>query len=121
MAYHFHDLSPYVLIGNPLTLTVIEVFAVPGALLGAALYPLGLDGPVWIYVGAGIKFILYVAQFIAQAPASTVHLRAFAPYALPFFGASGDERDHLADVDIQAQRHSARADRDRRRDARGAL
>ena len=49
MAYHFHDLSPYVLIGNPLTLTVIEVFAVPGALLGAALYPLGLDGPVWIY------------------------------------------------------------------------
>jgi competence protein ComEC len=30
-----------VLIGNPLTLTVIEFFAVPGALLGAALYPLG--------------------------------------------------------------------------------
>ena len=84
MAYHFHDLSPYVLIGNPLTLTVIEVFAVPGALLGAALYPLGLDGPVWIYVGAGIKFILWVARFIAEAPGSTVHLRAFAPYALPF-------------------------------------
>ena len=39
MAYHFHDLSPYVLIGNPLTLTVIELFAVPGALLGTALYP----------------------------------------------------------------------------------
>ena len=84
MAYHFHDLSPYVLIGNPLTLTVIEVFAVPGALVGAALYPLGLDGPVWIYVGAGIKFILWVARFIAEAPHSTVHVRAFAPYALPF-------------------------------------
>jgi competence protein ComEC len=84
MAYHFHDLSPYVLIGNPLTLTVIEFFAVPGALLGAALYPLGLDGPVWIYVGAGIKFILWVARFIADAPGSTLHLRAFAPYALPF-------------------------------------
>ena len=84
MAYHFHDLSPYVLIGNPLTLTVIEVFAVPGALIGAALYPLGLDGPVWIYVGAGIKLILWVARFIAEAPGSTVHLRAFAPYALPF-------------------------------------
>src|SRR6202046_1565101 len=91
MAYHFHDLSPYVLIGNPLTLTVIEVFAVPGALLGAALYPLGLDGPVWIYVGAGIKFILWVARFIAAAPASTVHLRAFAPYALPFLGRGGCE------------------------------
>ena len=84
MAYHFHDLSPYVLIGNPLTLTIIEFFAVPGALLGAALYPLGLDGPVWLYVGAGIRFILWVARFIAEAPASTLHLRAFAPYALPF-------------------------------------
>ncbi len=83
MAYHFHDLSPYVLIGNPLTLAVIECFAVPGALLGTALYPLGLDAPVWIYVGFGIKFILYIARFIAAAPGSTLHVRAFAPYALP--------------------------------------
>src|SRR5271156_2049356 len=84
MAHHFHDLSPYVLIGNPLTPTMIEFFAVPGALLGTALYPLGLDGPVWLYVGAGIKFILWVARFIAAAPGSTLHVRAFAPYALPF-------------------------------------
>ncbi len=84
MAYHFHDLSPYVLIGNPLTLTVIEFFAVPGALIGTALYPLGLDQPVWIYVGLGIKFVLWAARHIAEAPGSTLHLRAFAPYALPF-------------------------------------
>jgi competence protein ComEC len=84
MAYHFHDLSPYVLIGNPLTLTVIEFFAVPGALIGTALYPLGLDAPVWLYVGAGIKFILWVARHIADAPGSTLHVRAFAPFALPF-------------------------------------
>ena len=84
MAYHFHDLSPYVLIGNPLTLTIIEFFAVPGALLGTALYPLGLDAWVWLYVGAGIKFILWVARFIAAAPGSTLHVRAFAPAALLF-------------------------------------
>jgi len=57
---------------------------VPGALIGAVLYPLGLDGPVWLYVGAGIKLILWAARFIADAPGSTLHLRAFAPYALPF-------------------------------------
>jgi len=84
MAYHFHDLSPYVLIGNPLTLTVIELFAVPGALVGALLYPLGLDAPVWLYVGKGISFILWIAKFIAAAPSSTIHLPAFAPFALPF-------------------------------------
>ena len=107
MAYHFHDLSPYVLIGNPLTLTVIEFFAVPGALLGAALYPLGLDAPVWLYVGAGIKFILWVARFIAEAPGSTAacaRLRALRA-AVP--GARGDERDDLADMDLPRERHSA--------------
>jgi competence protein ComEC len=83
MAYHFHDLSPYVLIGNPLTLTIIEFFAVPGALLGTALYPLGLDAWVWLYVGFGIKIILVAARFIAEAPGSTLHVRAFAPFALP--------------------------------------
>jgi competence protein ComEC len=69
MAYHFHDLSPYVLIGNPLTLAIIEFFAVPGALIGTALYPLGLDAPVWLYVGAGIKFVLWAARHMAAAPA----------------------------------------------------
>ncbi len=84
MAYHFHDLSPYVLIGNPLTLAVIECFAVPGALLGTALYPLGLDAPVWLYIGLGIKFILFVARFLADAPGAALHVRAFAPSSIVF-------------------------------------
>jgi competence protein ComEC len=57
---------------------------VPGALIGTALYPLGLDAPVWLYVGAGIRFILWAARIIAAAPGSTLHLSAFAPFALPF-------------------------------------
>ena len=88
MAYHFHELSPYVLIGNPLTLTIIELFAIPGALLGAALYPFGLDGWVWAYVGGGIDLILWVARHIAAAPASTLHLPAFAPWAIVFLALS---------------------------------
>ena len=102
MAYHFHDLSPYVLIGNPLTLTIIEFFAVPGALIGTALYPLGLDAPVWLYVGAGIKFILWVARFIAAAPGSTLHVRAFAPYALPFLSLAVMSATDLANLALRA-------------------
>jgi len=60
------------------------LFAVPGALIGTALYPLGLDAPVWLYVGAGIRFILWAARIIAAAPGSTLRLSAFAPFALPF-------------------------------------
>jgi competence protein ComEC len=84
MAYDFHELSPYVLIGNPLTLTIIEFFAVPGALVGALLYPLGLDAPVWHYVGAGIQLIFWAARWIAAAPGATLYLKAFAPWAIIF-------------------------------------
>jgi competence protein ComEC len=84
MAYDFHELSPYVLIGNPLTLTIIEFFAVPGALIGALLYPLGLDGPVWHYVGAGIELIFWAARQIASAPGATLAVHAFAPWSILF-------------------------------------
>jgi competence protein ComEC len=84
MAHHFLELSPYVLIGNPLTLAIIEFFAIPGALIGAVLYPLGLDALVWQYVGLGIGLILWAARLIASAPGATVHPKTFAPYALIF-------------------------------------
>jgi competence protein ComEC len=84
MANDFHELSPYVLIGNPLTLLIIEVFAVPGALIGTLLYPLGLDGFVWHYVGLGIGFVLWAARLLSSLPGATLHLTAFAPWALAF-------------------------------------
>ena len=84
MANGFHEFSPYVLIGNPLTLTIIEVFAVPGALIGSFLYPLGLDGWVWSYVGLGINFVLWAAKWIGSMPGATIHLHAFAPWAIVF-------------------------------------
>ena len=84
MAYNFHEISPWVLIGNPLTLTIIEVFAVPGALAGSLLYPLGLDSFVWHYIGLGIKFILWAASWIAAMPGATIHLREFAPWSIVF-------------------------------------
>ena len=84
MANDFHELSPYVLIGNPLTLAIIEFFAVPCALLGAALYPLGLDAFVWRYLGLGIDLITYLAKLIASAPGADFPVKSFAPWAIFF-------------------------------------
>jgi len=84
MAYNFHELSPYVLIGNPLTLTVIEIFAVPGALIGTLLYPLGLDAWVWRYVGLGIDGVMWAAAEVRKLPGATLHLPAFAPWSIIF-------------------------------------
>jgi competence protein ComEC len=82
MAYDFHEVSPYVLIGNPLTLAMIELFAVPAALLGSLLYPFGLDGWGWSYLGAGIAMIMTVARWIGDAPGATLALPAFAPRSI---------------------------------------
>nr|WP_255609355.1 ComEC/Rec2 family competence protein [Methylosinus sp. Sm6] len=84
MAGNFHELSPYVLIGNPLTLAIIEFFAVPAALFGAMLYPLGLDAPVWAYLGFGIDLVTRMAGVIAAAPGASLPVRSFAPFALAF-------------------------------------
>ena len=84
MAYNFHELSPYVLIGNPLTLAMIEFFAVPAALLGSFLYPLGLDQWIWLYLGLGIDLVMWLARWISDLPGATVHLKAFAPWTLNF-------------------------------------
>ena len=83
MAAEFHELSPYVFVGNPLTLAMIEFFAVPGALLGTVLYPLGLDAPVWHWVGWGIRIVMAAARVLGEAPMSTLPLPDFAPWALP--------------------------------------
>jgi competence protein ComEC len=83
MAASFHELSPYVFIGNPLTLSIIELFAVPAALIGTLLYPLGLDAPVWLWLGFGIRFVLWAARELGAMPGSTIYLRDFAPWTLP--------------------------------------
>ncbi|MCI4680430.1 competence protein ComEC family protein [Rhodoblastus acidophilus] len=82
MAYDFHELNPYVLIGNPLTLAMIELFAVPAALLGALLAPFGADGLVWSYLGAGVGMIMTIARWIGSAPGATIALPAFAPWSI---------------------------------------
>jgi len=84
MANDFHELSPYVLIGNPLTLAIIEFFAVPCALVGAALYPFGLDGFIWRWLKIGIDLVTYLAGLIASAPGASLPIKAFAPWAILF-------------------------------------
>ncbi|MGH6935997.1 MAG: ComEC/Rec2 family competence protein, partial [Methylocella sp.] len=48
------------------------------------LYPLGLDPWVWRYVGVGIDGIMWAARGIGSWPGSTIHLPAFAPWAIVF-------------------------------------
>ena len=95
--------SPYVLIGNPLTLTVIRGLRRARCAAGRPRStPLGLGGPVWIYVGAGItSLILWVAASSHWPPLRRCICEAFAPYASGFLALAVMSADHLADVDLQ--------------------
>ena len=46
--------------------------------------PLGLDAFVWRYVGLGIDGVMWAARGIGSWPGSTIHLPAFAPWAIVF-------------------------------------
>ncbi len=84
LASSFHELSPYGLIGNPLTLAVVGFFVVPGSILGALLTPLGLDAWVWSGLGLGIDAIMAAARVAGHLPGATIHLPAFAPWSIVF-------------------------------------
>ena len=120
MAYHFHDLSPYVLIGNPLTLTVIEVFAVPVPARRCALS--ARAGRAGLDLCRGGHQVHPVGRAIhSPGPRFDGAFKGVRALSTAVSGARGDERDDLADVDLPAGRRSARAHRDHRRDTRAAL
>jgi competence protein ComEC len=84
LASSFHEFSPYVLLGNPLTLAVVGLFIVPGSILGALLYPLGLDAWVWSGLGRGMDGVMAAARIAGHLPGATFYMPAFAPWAILF-------------------------------------
>ncbi|MBK9082928.1 MAG: ComEC/Rec2 family competence protein [Rhizobiales bacterium] len=80
--FHFHRLTPYGLIGNALTLPLVEFVVMPAALIGVAASPFGLDAPVWTVMGWGVSGVMAVARFVEALPGSTVFTPAFGAGAL---------------------------------------
>lgn len=80
--FHFHRVTPYGLIGNALTLPLVEFVVMPAALVGVAAAPFGLDAPVWTVMGWGVSGMMAVARFVADLDASILHLPAFGAGAL---------------------------------------
>ena len=67
-AVHFNQVSVYGLIANLLTVPVMGSVIIPGAVLAAILWPLGLSGPVWRVMDWGLSWILWVADQVAALP-----------------------------------------------------
>ncbi len=81
-SFHFHRINPYSIIGNALTLPVVEFIVMPAALLGVVLGPLGLDGPVWTIMGWGISGMMDMSRLVADLQGSTKYVAGFGFGAL---------------------------------------
>jgi competence protein ComEC len=67
-AVHFNQIAVYGLIANLLTVPVMGSVIIPGAVLAALLWPLGLSGPVWQVMDWGLAWILGVSARVAALP-----------------------------------------------------
>ncbi|MDB5570533.1 MAG: ComEC/Rec2-related protein [Hyphomicrobiales bacterium] len=80
--FHFHRISVYGLIGNSLTLPLVEFVVMPAAVLGVAASLFGLDAGVWWVMGHGVGFMMYVAERVAVWPGAVQMVPAFGVGAL---------------------------------------
>jgi competence protein ComEC len=67
-AFHFHQFSPYGILGNAVAIPVMEILVMPASILGVALVPFGLDAPIWWLTGQGAAGVLALARWIAGIP-----------------------------------------------------
>jgi len=81
-AYHFHRLAPYGVLANLLAMPVVSIWVMPVGLLGLILVPFGFDAPLWRLMGAGVDWMIAVAEWVAALPGAVGRIAAFGPRPL---------------------------------------
>ncbi len=69
--YHFQRFQSLGLIGNALSIPLIELVSMPIGFLGLLAMPFGLDAPFWQAMAFGVDPMLYVAKHVAALPIAT--------------------------------------------------
>jgi competence protein ComEC len=83
-AFHFQRFQPLGLIGNALTIPLIESLAMPIGFIGVFAIPFGLDGPFWKVMGYSVDLMLYVSNLVASTPFATRALPAISVTSVLF-------------------------------------
>lgn len=81
-AFHFHRLAPYGVLANVLSMPLIGLVIMPGALLGVLLIPFGFDAIGWTMMGYGIEGMIRIANFVTSLGGAEGRIAAFGPGAL---------------------------------------
>jgi competence protein ComEC len=81
-AFHFHRAAPYGVLANLLAMPIVSIWVMPAGLAGLLAAPLGLDGPLWRLMGAGIDWMTAVATWVASLPGAVGRIPSFGTGAL---------------------------------------
>lgn len=82
-AAHFNQTSVFGLFANLASLPVMGMVVMPAGVVALCLAPLGLAAPAWAAMGAGIAWILAVAETVAGWPGAVRAVVAPGPAVLP--------------------------------------
>lgn len=81
-AAHFNQVSHYGLLANVLSVPVMGTLVMPAAVLAAVLAPVGLSGiGLWL-MGLGIRWILFIADWVSGLEGAVGHVHSPAPPVL---------------------------------------
>jgi competence protein ComEC len=77
VAYHFHRISTYGVVGNLLAMPIVSVWIMPSGILGLIAMPFGLDGFCWKLMGGGIDWMIAIAVWVTNLPGAVGRMAAF--------------------------------------------
>ncbi len=88
-AFHFNAVSQYGLVANLLSVPLMGSVVMPAAVLAAALSPVGLEAiGLWV-MGWGLRWILFVAQWVAGWDGARIPVVSPEPWVLPVLALGG--------------------------------
>jgi competence protein ComEC len=82
-AAHFNAIAHYGLIANLLSVPLMGVLVIPAAVAALLLAPLGLEEIGLFFMGQGLRWILGVAYWIAEADGARGYVPGPGPWVLP--------------------------------------
>ncbi len=86
-AAHFNQIAQYGLLANLLAVPLMGLVVIPAAVMAVVLLPLGLEGiALWI-MGLGLRWILFVAHWVAEIEGSAGAILRPDPIVLPIMSA----------------------------------
>jgi competence protein ComEC len=82
-AAHFHRMADYGLLANLLSMPLMGTVVMPGAVIAAALWPVGLEGPGLWMMEMGTRWILGVADWVGALEGAVRPVQAPPAWVLP--------------------------------------